>query len=92
MGPFAPKLIKMAYLKDIQTLIVEHIIDQFLVTRCQTKRCKQGYDFLKEFLANNPLLWDEGPSKNRLVHSCEVLWIHVIDAIYIQIGTFLFLK
>ena len=49
LGPFAPKLIKIAFLKDIQTLIVEHIIVQFLVTRRQMKRFEQGYDFLRDF-------------------------------------------
>ena len=32
----------LKFLKEIQTLIVEYIIDQFLLTMCQMKRFKQS--------------------------------------------------
>ena len=38
--------------------------------------------FSQRFLyQNSPLLWNGGPSKIRLLQSCKVLWIHVIEAI-----------
>ena len=37
----APKFIKLTYLKEIQTLVVEYIIDQFWLTRFQKKRYEQ---------------------------------------------------
>ena len=43
-SPLAPKLIEITFLKEIQTLIVEYIIDHFLLTRCQKKYHEQGYD------------------------------------------------
>ena len=35
--------------------------------------------FLKNLYKNNRLSWNEGPSKNRILQSYDVLWIHVID-------------
>ena len=37
--------------KDIQMLIVEYIIEYFLLASCQKKRYEQGYDILKEFVS-----------------------------------------
>ena len=42
-------LCKITILEEIQTLIVEYLIDQFLLTKCQKKRYEQGYDIHKEF-------------------------------------------
>ena len=38
---------KIKFPKEIQKLIVEYIIYQFLFTRCQKKRYDQGYGTLK---------------------------------------------
>ena len=35
--------------KYIPTLIVEHMIDQFLLTRSQKKHNEKGYDIFKDF-------------------------------------------
>ena len=40
---------KITFLKEIQTLIMECIIDQFLLTRCPKKRYEHGYD--EEFVS-----------------------------------------
>ena len=58
-------------------LIVEYIIDQFLLARCQKKCYEQVYDILKKSLYQiNCLLGNGGPSKTRLFQSFGVLWIH----------------
>ena len=41
----------MTFLKEVQTLIVEYIIDQFLLRKCQKKRFEQGYDIFKNILS-----------------------------------------
>ena len=40
-----PNLIKITFLKEIQTLIVEYIIEYFLLTSCKKKRYKKDYDY-----------------------------------------------
>ena len=46
----ALKFIKKAFLKEVQKLIVEYIIDQFLFTRSQKKCYEEEYNILKEFV------------------------------------------
>ena len=50
-GQIAPKLNKTTFYEEIQTLIVEYIIYQYLLTMCQKKRFDQGYDNHKGFLS-----------------------------------------
>ena len=45
----ALKFIKIKFLK--QTLIVEYVVNQCLVTRCQKKHYEQGYDVFIEFVS-----------------------------------------
>ena len=44
---FTSKLIKIKFLNEIQTLIVEYIINQFFLTMYQKKLKEWGYDILK---------------------------------------------
>ena len=41
----------MIFVEDIQMLIVEYIIDEFLHMKCQKKPYEQGYGILKEFVS-----------------------------------------
>ena len=50
-GHLAQKFIKLTFHKEIETLFVEHIIDQFLLTMCQKKRIQLGHDIVKDFLS-----------------------------------------
>ena len=45
----ALKFIKIIFLKEIHALIVEHIIDYFLLSKCQRKCYELVYNFLKKF-------------------------------------------
>ena len=49
-GHFAPKFIKITFMKEIQTLIVEYIVSHAMLTRCQKKRYEQGCDILTLFV------------------------------------------
>ena len=51
LGHLAPKLIEIAILKKVQAIIMERLMDRFLLARCQKKLYEQGYDILKEFIA-----------------------------------------
>ena len=66
----------------MQTLFVEYIINQFLLTRF--KRTVMNWaDILNSFHQNSCVLRnDRPPSKMRLFQYYVVLWIYVIDAIF----------
>ena len=76
------KSIKVTFLKDIQTLILELIINQFWPTRWQKKRMNRALIFLKF-----PFFCFQGmESRQKLGYFSlmnYLLWIHVIDSICI---------
>ena len=67
MGHFVPQFITITFLKEIQTLIVGHMIDNFILRNCQKKLYKQGFDILKMFYLNNRFLDNGRRSRIRLL-------------------------
>ena len=60
------------FLNEVQAGIMEHIIDRFLLSRCQKKCYEQCYDIIKEFESKRLVFMERQAVK---------LWIHVIDTI-----------
>ena len=56
LSHLALELTKITFLMKIQTLFVEHIIDQYLLKRCQKKRSEQSFDIIKGFISKYRLV------------------------------------
>ena len=69
-------MIKITFLKEIQTLIVECVIDHFFYQNMSKKRYEYGYDTHKEFLSKYSVSGKLNSSKIRLFQSYEALWVH----------------